>query len=387
METGCRYFSGYKPCGRNETCDSFCPSRDIPKNRILVVHLEALGAVLRGTSLLPAIKRKFPSSHITWVTQKPAHDLLKNNSLIDRLLTTERDDLLTLSALEFDFGFVVDKSLKAMGVLSQTQCDMIYGFIHNSQSGAILPATAAAQELWEIGLNDNKKFFENKKTETQLLAESLELQYQRDNYILNLTQDEQERALERRNIWSSSREHKAPLIIGMNTGCSPTIVAKKLTVKMHQKIITRLMSEFGSQISIVLLGGREDTQRNQEIAADLSIHESPTELGLRDGIVSVAACDMIITGDSLGMHIGIALEKYVAAWFGPTCAHEIDLYDRGTTIYTQADCSPCWKRTCQKTTMCYDLVRVEDFVAAVLKGLDWHKKSSLFKPPFSEISS
>ena len=74
----CRHFNGYKPCGKHELCDNLCPSMDIPVARILIVHLEALGAVVRSTSLLAAIKRQYPSSHITWVTQAPAHHLLKN---------------------------------------------------------------------------------------------------------------------------------------------------------------------------------------------------------------------------------------------------------------------------------------------------------------------
>src|SRR5687767_8165048 len=99
-EIHCRHFSGYKPCGLSEVCDSLCPSRDIPQTRLLVIHLEALGAVLRATCILPAIKRKFPGSHITWVTHKPAQDLLRNNPYIDRILTT--DDPWSIKALQFD---------------------------------------------------------------------------------------------------------------------------------------------------------------------------------------------------------------------------------------------------------------------------------------------
>ena len=41
------------------------------------------------------------------------------------------------------------------------------------------------------------------------------------------------------------------------------------------------------------------------------------------------ACDIVVSGDSLGMHMAIGLKKWVVAWFGPTCHQEIDLYDRG----------------------------------------------------------
>src|SRR4051812_10272178 len=147
----------------------------VAKERILIVHLEALGAVVRSTSLLAAIKRKYPDSHITWVTQRPADQLLKGNSLVDRVMTTERDDLLALSALQFDIALCVDKSLKAAGVLAATRFEKLYGFQVDSKTAGILPATDAAVELWELGLSDYKKFFVNKKPETQLSREALEL--------------------------------------------------------------------------------------------------------------------------------------------------------------------------------------------------------------------
>ncbi|MES2856264.1 MAG: glycosyltransferase family 9 protein, partial [Bdellovibrionota bacterium] len=86
--TECRHFNGYKPCGKSQTCDSKCSSLAVATTRVLIIHLEALGAVMRSTALLPAIRRRFQNSHITWVTQKPADQLLKNNSMIDRVFTT-----------------------------------------------------------------------------------------------------------------------------------------------------------------------------------------------------------------------------------------------------------------------------------------------------------
>ncbi|HWU44412.1 MAG TPA: hypothetical protein VN132_13270, partial [Bdellovibrio sp.] len=97
----CRYFSGYKPCSKNEICDSSCAHKDVPHLSLLIIHLGALGAVVRSTSLLKAIKRKYPSSMITWVTDAPAHRLLQGHPAIDRVLTTSSEDLLQLAALEF----------------------------------------------------------------------------------------------------------------------------------------------------------------------------------------------------------------------------------------------------------------------------------------------
>jgi heptosyltransferase-2 len=342
----------------------------VPSTRILLVHLEALGAVLRSTALLPAIRRKFPGCHITWVTQKPADQLLKHNQFIDRVLTTSEDDLLALSALEFDVGLCVDKSLKAAGVMKRTSVDMAYGFSVDPVTGAILPATMAAEELWEIGLSDRKKFFENKKPEVRLAHEALELgPWMRDEYMLALSEAERREANRRRATWAQPEQ----IVVGINTGCANAIPYKKLTVEMHRALITRLNEN--PRYRVVLLGGKEDTLRNQRIAHGLDVAQSPTDRGLRDGIVSMNACDVVVTGDSLGMHMAIALAKWTVAWFGPTCAHEIELYDRGMSVLTRASCSPCWKRHCEKNPMCYDLVSIDELMRGVERGADWVRYS------------
>lgn len=372
METNCRYFNGYKPCGKSEVCSSDCPHRDIPQVSVLIIHLGALGAVLRATSLLPAIKRKYPSSRITWVTDSPAHHLLAQNPYLDRILTSKEEDLLVLSNLEFDVAYVVDKSLKASGILKRTHADLVFGFKVDARSGAIIPANPEADELWQLGLDNHRKFYVNKKPETQLMCEALGLEYRRDSYVLNLTEDEQKAVRKKRKVWSQSLQ--AP-IIGINTGCSHVIPYKKLTVEAHIELIQKL--QWNTRANIVLLGGPEDTERNQEIGNATKSIVSPTTLGLREGLTSVGAVDLVITGDSLGMHMAIALKKYTIAWFGPTCSHEIDLYGHGEAILSSASCSPCWKRSCNKDIMCYDLLDLERIVETTLQFLCLPNESTL----------
>jgi len=337
--------------------------------------------VLRATSILPALKRRFPSSHITWITHPSSLALLENNPYIDQVTSYDFESLLNLKSIHFDIAYCIDKSLKASGVLQTLEYDLLYGF-KADHLGSILPQNPEAKGYWELGLNDHQKFFVNKKPETQLITESLGLQYQRDEYVLSLTDSEKEEAQTRRTQWLKDKT----LLVGINTGCSPTIKAKRLSVEKHRELIEVLTGQ--ANVAVVLLGGGpEDDQRNAEIAQDFCVALSNTQSGLRDGMVSVESCDVIISGDSLGMHMGIALKKWVVAWFGPTCAHEIDFYDRGVSVLAPVECGPCWKRSCQKTTMCYDQVQVQQLMEGVHKGVQWLKKYSSFKPPTSEIFS
>lgn len=330
---------------------------------MLLIHLGALGAVVRSTALLPAIVRKYPGAHLTWVTDGPADVLLREHPLVDRVIVANHDGLLSLMALEFDVAFVVDKSLKASGLLRATKARKVFGFLANATTGAFEPVTPAAHESWEIGLSDHLKFHVNRKPETQLTQEALELgPWGRDPYSLFLSAEEETEVTCRRSLWNSCGRST---VIGLNTGCANTIPAKKLSVEGHVRLLQELYRTSRAEVTeapevYVLLGGKEDTERNQAIAAraralGISVFESPTEMGLRDGMISVAACDAVMSGDSLGLHMALAFGKPVVAWFGPTCAHEIDLYG-GAAILTSAPCAPCWKRSCQKNLMCYDQV-------------------------------
>lgn len=366
-QINCRYMNGYKPCGKSAECSAQCPSLDLVTSRVLIVHLEAMGAVVRSTSLLPAIKRKFPRSHVTWVTKSPMDQILKGLKLVDRVLTTSAEDQLVLSSLEFDVGFVIDKSLVAVGLSKIPVVDQIFGFTADSRTGVIVPATRAADELWQLGLSDHLKFHVNRKTETQLVVEALELgPWKRDPYRLELLVSEQKELARRRSHWK--REPADP-VIGINTGCGPLMPAKKWTIEYHRELIRSLLAS--GHRNLVLLGGPEDHERNQKIGEGLAVIHSATQSGVRDGLISVGACDLLITGDSYGMHLGIALGRFVIAWFGPSCSHEIDLYDRGVVLKSDVPCSPCWKRSCDHSVMCYDRVSIQDVLNAVQEGFKW----------------
>lgn len=335
------------------------------------MHLGALGAVVRSTCLLSSILRKYPGSQLTWVTQSPAHHLLLHHPNVHRVLTLSEVDQLKLSVLEFDIGFVIDKSVEATGLLRKTKVQEVFGFVSDG-NGVMRPTHAFGEKLWQLGLDNFEKFHVNTRTEQSLLREALGLDPHNDEYDLPLFEREKDLLYLRRFEWSHSGQK---IIVGINTGCAETIPAKKLSIENHRELIRLLQQD--TRIQIVLLGGPEDSSRNIEISKGFSrVILSPTNKGLRDGLISVAACDLVVTGDSLGMHMAISQRKQVIAWFGPTCAQEIDLYGRGKKILSEASCGPCWKRSCNKPVMCYDLVNLDGIIKAINQSIS----ESLIEP-------
>ncbi len=106
----CRRFTGYKPCFPGKVCAPDCVDFDPIGTKILIVNLDAMGNVLVTTSILAAIKRKYPTSHISWITLKNAAPLLINNPLIDEIYLWEPESRLILQHMTFDVALNVDKS-------------------------------------------------------------------------------------------------------------------------------------------------------------------------------------------------------------------------------------------------------------------------------------
>ncbi len=311
--------------------------------RILLINLDALGTVLATTAQLPAIKRSYPNSHITWVTRKNALPLLANNPFIDHLVEWNDENRMVLLQQKFELALNADKSQPAAAFMNLVNAEIKRGFGLND-NGAIVPLNAGAEYSFRLGIDDYFKFRVNKRSGNDILAEAWEIDYRRDEYVLQLTAAE----LAECERWRKELGlDEVPLVIGVNTGCSELFALKKLELETQAEVVRQIAAEM-PEAKIILLGGREDTERNQllvEMTNGVAI-PTPTTLGLRAGIVLENLANIVVSGDSLGMHLAIALKKHVVAWFGLSCAAEVDLYDRGIKIIRDLPCAPCWKKVC-----------------------------------------
>jgi heptosyltransferase-2 len=356
----CKRFTGYKPCFPDHNCwEKGCKECEPIGKKILIINLDAMGDVLMTTAQLPAIKRKFPESAIYWITLKNAEALLANNQYIDKVFRYDFDSVLILQQMEFDYVFNVDKSLSACALTNSLNAKNKLGFGLNPD-GKIYPLNKGALYNFMLGMDNNLKFKVNQRTGEDYLAETLELDYNRDEYTFNFTKEEIEFT---ENYKKSAGLTKEDFVVAFNTGCSNLYPNKKLTVEQHIEVIEMLLAK--NIFKVILLGGPEDIERNNEIYSRFQgkIINTPANLGLRKGACFENLADIVITGDSFGMHLAIALKKYVIAWFGLSCWTEIDLFERGVKLFPEnLECSPCWKKECPFNLECRNMVDLERIV-------------------------
>ena len=357
IRTDCKLFIGDRPCAWGGDCDG-C-EHYLPKGtRILVVKLAAAGDVLRTAAVLPPLKKAHPQSHIAWVTDEPALPLLRLNPYVDDVFVFGFQSWLMLSQQDFDLVICLDKEPRACAFASSMTASERRGYTL-SAGGAVEPANEGARYDFELGLSNRRKFRENTRTYPDILCEAAGLPYEGEPYELTLPEESMAAA---RDFVSSLGEPEP--LIGLNVGAGGVFARKAWTPKGFAELARRVRSRLGG--TAVVLGGPDDRDRMIEVldlskgvAADGGVHE------LSEFAAVVGVLDAVVTGDTMAMHIAIALGVPVVALFGPTVEQEIEIYGPGRKIVTTAECAPCYLRSCDRTPSCMDAIMPDEVMSAV----------------------
>jgi len=380
----CKKYTGYKPCIPYKNCLTTGCRDDVAVNRtgikILIIALEGLGAVTSATSILRALKREHPVSTIHWITQPNALPLLHNNPFIDKTFIWNDEQRMIIRNIAYDILINTDKSVHACAFALEVSARRKSGFLLN-KDGIIIPANEGAMYNYRMGVDDELKFRKNRRTGIDILHETCGLKFKNDEYIFIFSEDEKTYI---ENYKKKIKYDPDYSYIGLNTGCAPLFPNKKMTVEQHVKLIRMLLKD--RRLMAVLLGGKEDTLRNAQIMKHFSADErkriisTPTDLGIRKGACFMEICDVVVTGDSFGMHLAIALRKHVIVWFGLSCWTEIELYGRGVKLYPEnLHCAPCWKKVCPYNLECIKMIDLGRMNALVIEHLRRKKKAPAHK--------
>ena len=338
--------------------------------RILIIKLGALGDVLRTTCILPGLKQKYKTSHISWLTDPSAKCLLKSNGLIDELLFCREGEALP-SALRSHFDLVInlEDGLWACELSSNVETsERIGAYSENSKR----VYTRDSQIWFDMSLisrhgktvADQLKRV-NRRSYPSLLFEILDIPSGRSSLMI----PESERIV----AFNFAKKHTldSNLVIGLNTGSGSRWRYKQLGEKETAQLIDRLTSHL--KCKILLLGGGAEVERNARIRemATSSVIETDYTHSPLEFAALITLCDALISSDSLALHIATSLGVPVIAFFGPTSEAEIELFSGGAKISADISCACCYKRNCNVTTTCMDLIdigQIEDSLTDLLKS-------------------
>ncbi len=359
----CRHFLGYKPCVYKRECPG-CPYYDPIRMRILIIKLAAMGDVLRTTTILHGLRARYHGAQISWLTDSNILPLLEGNHYIDRLLGWSAESVLQLEEERFDIAICLDKEPRAAALINRLRAERKLGFGWDER-GVPIPLNEEARYAYLLGISDELKFRQNTKSYQEIIYDCLGLAYRPEyGYVFPDLEDEIESA--RRHL-AELGVGESELKIGLNTGSGEVYATKRWTVDGFTALADLLDRELHARP--LLLGGPAEAERNAEIASRLGPRVVDTGCfnTLRRFAGIVGNCDLIVTGDTLAMHIAIGLGRPAVVLIGPTSATEIELYGCGEKVVTDFECSPCYLRVCPKEVTCMEAMDYRTVYQAVLR--------------------
>jgi heptosyltransferase-2 len=378
IQVDCIYYLGEIPCKFHKKyqveCNEYCKYYKKIGKRILIIKKDALGDVLRTTPILHSIKDKYGEDvYITWLTTPNAVALLENNLFIQRIYQFDFKSVLQLEVEEFDILFNLDKDKPALALAEKVSAKEKYGFTMN-KTGNLTTFDKNEQYAHRLGISDNLKR-ENIKSYQQIIKELLKLPYSKEyKYILNIPQ--KEKMIE--NLSNKYNINRDSIIIGFVTGAGSKFLTKIWPKDYFIELGLRLIKK--ENYTVLLFGAESERELNLEIfnriqsKLNSSLKPKIINTGNKNTLLDFAAlislCNLIVTGDTLGLHLAISLQIPSISFYGPTSASEIDLYETGIKIIADSECLLCYKKNCDREDFCLLSIKPEEVFKKIMRLLN-----------------
>jgi ADP-heptose:LPS heptosyltransferase len=376
VSVDCRFFLGDRPCiwHKRERALCQCSHYEQARQRLLIIKLDAMGDVLRTTALLEPLREHYPESYITWVTRPESKPLLEQNPMIDEIVTYGPDTFVLLASREFDRTINLDSGRISAGLAASSRATNKDGYVLDPR-GWVTATNKAAEDWLQTGLFDDIKAA-GTRTYQAVMSEILGLTKPALAPVMVLSDKEREKA--RKHLVSLGLDFSRP-IIGMNTGAGGRWPLKAWREDGYLDLIDRIGAELDAQF--VLLGGPGEHERNERLRRDSKrpVIDPGCDNPVRHFSGLVSFCDVVITGDTLAMHIALAMGRRTVVLFGPTSAPEIELCDLGEKVIPDMTCLSCYKTSCDFVPNCMDLIST-DMVAAAVRRQWAHVKRPMGQP-------
>lgn len=291
--------------GFSETCDHS------------VSPLISYGEVFRCTCLL----EDFKGWHVTWITSAAPRDLLIDNHLIDNLVFADSPEQIPPGHVQGHYHTVINLEKQAdwCRFAAVLGAELRYGFKDPAASGDDCYYRPSAKAL-AFAL-ERSKFCAFQET----LFESVGRQWTGQRYVLGYRP--------RVNCIYD---------IGLNHHIGP-----KWPTKAWPERHWRALAE--------------------QLSADYSVCWQQSLNSVRHYIDWLASCRLIVTCDSLGLHLALGLNKKVVGLFGPTPPEQVYTYGCGIklTAPCERSCLPCFEAECTHLRSCMEYISVETVAEAV----------------------
>ena len=367
-----------------------CPApRERAERRILVMRTGAFGDVLMGTPLLAALRRAYPTAHLTWLVEPKHVQCMDANPHVDEILAwnggywkrfLRMGNLIGWAALAARFAWQMHRR----------RYDVFISF----QPEEYWPLRYAVGATENIGVFDTFRRFNhdaatsrNARHYQHVFTHEDLPPHRTDQYLLAL------RALGlppptdkhmRLGFTAQDAEAVCRLLAEaeITAECPYVVIAPTTTWESRNWPAERFV-EVGNALAqrgyqIVLVGNRRSKKRDQatldlvlDIKARLAVPPllAMDRLSFRELAALIDRAALVVSGDTGPMHMAGALDTPFVGIFGPTSPHwYAPLAGRGIPLSHEVPCGPCDRPVCtngpEEQRLCLRLVTTAEVLQA-----------------------
>ena len=257
---------------------------------------------------------------------------------------------------EFDFVINLDKRADATSLATIVKAKGKRGFGLRAD-GNLFAYDDTSKSLLDMGLSDEIKRA-NKKTQQEIIFEISGLEYKRQMPVLNITEEGKKFADE---FLLNHKINPAEKIIGIHTGCGSLFPDRKWSIERFSELIEMLDEK------IIIFTGPREKEINKKLETKDNVIIADTSKSLQHLAALISKCSLVLTGDTMAVHIAAALKIPTVVLFGPTNEHEIEIYDNGVRISSPSKHAPCYKHLCEMHggPKCVDEISANDVCTAI----------------------
>ena len=279
----------------------------------------SFGSVLRSTALL----NLFRGDEVIWVTARQAVPLIHGARNVSRVLVYDHLVSRGLTYETFDVVVNLEPSWEFCALAESVNARLRFGFSLDG-SGTQVVALPGAERALAVEVSPKARRTETRPHQ-QILFEVMGRDWQGEPFVLGYAPE--------------SREE---FDLGFNMQ-TPHDMPNKAWDRGHWRRLEELT--FGRY----------------------SISYRQSRQNLQGYIEWVNSCRIIVTPDTLGLYLALALGKRVVALFGPTSAARCHCYGRGIklTPSVKLNCIPCADAECPYTRSCIQTVAPDRVAEAV----------------------
>jgi|SRR3972149_6876412 len=346
--------------------------------KILFIRTHALGDVLLTTPAIRAVRQQFPDAVLSILISEGAKAVVLNNPNIDRIISFP-DSLL-----------VKPEPLTLLRLVTKLRKEKYDCVISLSRSAPVHFLAFLTGSPLRVGLDFNGSGFPlSLKVPDKKSNVAYSEQYAVRDYLdivaalgVNENGEDIDFYLHPKGVdivnkflnqfGVSSEDLLIGIFPGGGKNIAETIDAKRWPVVNYAKLADLLIRELGAKV--LLLGGKKDIEVVSEMQYNM---EEKAINACNIGDLNTFGhllknCSLLITNDSLPLHLGLSLKIPVIALFGPTNAKALtpSNYEKLITIQSNLECSPCyWKERfpgCKKysSPKCMNAISVLDVLSA-----------------------